>query len=145
MIVVVHNQSTRRAFRRTKRIITAVLPAVGIRLNLGDVPKRVMLALTGKLRDATTKGTCVKMFVADSSAYRGFKCIEFGTKAPVLAEFTYSRSKFDIDLIAKGLISRDHLLDPAYLASKKAPQAAPLYPAEHCLAEKSIQGVSAEK
>jgi len=128
VIVVVHNQSSRKAFRRTKRIITAVLPAVGHRLNLGDVPKRVLLALTSKLRDATTKGTCVKMFVADSSAYRGFKCIEFGTKSPALMEFTYSRSKLDIDLIAKGLISRDHLVDQAYLEMKRAPKTASVTP-----------------
>jgi hypothetical protein len=99
------NRSRRKAFRRTKRIVAAVLPAISNRVNIGDIPKRVLLELVKNLRHGTTKGVCIQLFFEERQGFRGFKCIEFGTKSFRLLDFINVDSRFDLDLAAKGLLA----------------------------------------
>ena len=97
------NRSRKKSFRRTKRMVTAVLPSISNRVNIGDVPKRVLLELVKNLRHGTTKGVCIQLFFEEKQGFRGFKCIEFGTKSLRLLNFVNVDSRFDLDLAAKGL------------------------------------------
>ena len=85
--------------------MSCVLPAISNRVNIGDIPKRVLLELVKNLRHGTTKGVCIQLFFADSQGFRGFKCLEFGTKDIKLADFVNVDSRIDLDLAAKGLLS----------------------------------------
>ena len=98
------NRSRKKAFRRTKRMVSAVLPSISNRVHIGDVPKRVLLELVKNLRHGTTKGVCIQLFFEEKQWFRGFKCIEFGTKTPRLLDFVNTDSRFDLDLAAKGLL-----------------------------------------
>ena len=104
MITVVMNRSRKKAFRRTKRMVTTVLPSISNRVNIGDIPKRVLLELIKNLRHGTTKGVCVQLFFEEKQGFRGFKCIEFGTKSFRWQNFINVDSRFDLDLAAKGLL-----------------------------------------
>ena len=84
-------------------MVTAVLPSISNRVNIGDVPKRVLLELVKNLRYGTTKGVCIQLFFEEKQGFRGFKCIEFGTKSSRLLNFVNVDSPFDLDLAAKGL------------------------------------------
>jgi hypothetical protein len=104
LIAVVMNRSRKKAFRRTKRLVTTVLPSISNRVNIGDVPKRVLLELVKNLRHGTTKGVCIQLFFEEKEGFRGFKCIEFGTKSYRVKDFVNVDSRFDLDLAAKGLL-----------------------------------------
>ena len=104
VIAVVMNKSRKKAFRRTKRLVSAVLPSISNRINIGDVPKRVLLELVKNLRHATTKGVCIQLFFEEQQGFRGFKCLEFGTKSYKFFDFVKTDSSFDLDLAAKGLL-----------------------------------------
>lgn len=84
-------------------MVTAVLPSISNRVNIGDVPKRVLLELVKNLRHGTTKGVCIQLFFEEKQGFRGFKCIEFGTKSFRMLNFVNVDSRFDLDLAAKGL------------------------------------------
>ena len=105
MIVVIFNQSRKKSFRRTKRIVTAVLPPINNRMNIGDVPKRVLIQLVKNLRDGTTKGVSIQLFFEEKDGFRGFKCIEFGKKSNQVIDFVRVNSRFDFDLAAKGFVA----------------------------------------
>ena len=85
-------------------MISAVLPTISNRVNIGDVPKRVLVELVKNLRHGTTKGVCIQLFFEEKQGFRGFKCIEFGTKLARLCDFVNTDSRFDLDLAAKGLL-----------------------------------------
>ena len=76
---MVVNRSRKKAFRRTKRMVTAVLPSISNRVNIGNLPKRVLLELVKNLRHGTTKGVCIQLFFDERQGFRGFKCIDFDT------------------------------------------------------------------
>jgi hypothetical protein len=84
-------------------MVTAVLPSISNRVNIGDVPKRVLLELVKNLRHGTTKGVCIQLFFEEKQGFRGFKCVEFGTKSIRWLNFVNVDSRFDLDLAAKGL------------------------------------------
>ena len=97
------NRSRKKAFRRTKRMVSAVLPSISNRVNIGDLPKRVLVELIKNMRHGTTKGVSIQLFFEEKEGFRGFKCIEFGTKMRHLEDFVNTDSDFDLDLQAKGL------------------------------------------
>ncbi|TKW75092.1 MAG: hypothetical protein DI543_23230 [Bradyrhizobium icense] len=103
--VTVINYSKKKSFRSSKRIVTRVLPSVTNRVNIGCLPKRVLLKLIRNLRNNVTKGTSVKVFFeAKGVGYRGYKCIEIGRKTEHLAPFAFSISRIDDDLKRENLI-----------------------------------------
>ena len=104
MITIVMNRSRKKAFRRTKRMVSAVLPSISNRMNIGDLPRRVLLELIKNLRHGTTKAVSIQLFFEEKEGFRGFKCIEFGTKRSGLQDFVQVDSRFDLDLMAKGLL-----------------------------------------
>jgi hypothetical protein len=103
LITLILNRSRKKSFRRTKRLITAILPSISNRVNIGDIPKRVLVELVKNLRHATTKGVCIQLFFEEKQGFRGFKCIEFGTKSSRVLNFVNVSSNFDLDLAAKGI------------------------------------------
>lgn len=106
MLVVVVNLSRRKAYRTSKRIISAVLPQITIRLNLGRVPKRVLLELVSKLRNSASRGSCVKIFFEDTKAHHGMKCLEVGKTAAWLNKFIYCESSIDAELALRGWLAK---------------------------------------
>ena len=103
LIVIVMNQSKLKSFRRTKRLISTVLPAIDIRVNIGDIPKRVLIELIKNLRISVSKGVCIQLYFEEKEGFRGFKCIEFGKKTTDIKDFVFVKSKLDNDLLAKGI------------------------------------------
>lgn len=87
MIVIVHNKSRKKSFRTTKRIISTVLPAIDIRINLGDIPERVLNTLIEELRKTVNRGTNIKIFIKKHNGFSGFKMIEIGKKDKYLHNF----------------------------------------------------------
>lgn len=86
-------------------MVTAVLPSISNRVNIGDIPKRVLLELVKNLRHGTTKGVCIQLYFEEKQGFRGFKCIEFGTKSYRVQNFVNVDSRFDLDMAAKGLMA----------------------------------------
>lgn len=109
MIIVVINSSKKKAFRKSKRIVTSVVQPISNRISLGDVPKRVLIELAKNLRLATTRGTSIQIFFESRNiGFRGFKCIQIGKIKPHLEEFTTSKSLIDIDLIFNKIIPKNN-------------------------------------
>lgn len=103
--VTVVNYSKKKSFRSSKRLITQVLPSITNRVNLGCLPKRILLRFIKNLKRNATKGTSVKIFFeAKGLGCRGYKCIEVGTKSSHLEPFTFSSSRIDQDLKLEGII-----------------------------------------
>ena len=111
MLVTVINLSRKKSFRTSKRIVSIVLPQVSKRVNLGYVPRRVVLELVRNLRKSATRFTCVKLFFADSRGYHGMKCLEIGKPAPWLQSFVYCESSLDSELKMEGWLPAIPLSD----------------------------------
>lgn len=94
MFIVINNKSKGKSFRRTKRIISTVLPKVDLRLNMGEIPLRILEQLIENLRRNVTKGTKVKIFIATSSGFSGATLIEIGEKDKYLENFACSNKHF---------------------------------------------------
>ena len=110
MIIIIVNASKKKAFRSSKRIIAEVLQPITNRLSIGDVPKRVIVKIINNLKLNVTRGTCIQIFIESKNiGYRGFKCIEVGTKTKSLEAFVMSSSLIDKDLILAKIITK---LDP---------------------------------
>lgn len=100
MNVIIINSSKKKAFRKSKRIISAVIPSVTNRVSLADIPKRILIELIKNLKLATTRGTSIQIFFESKIlGFRGFKCIQVGVEKNNLAEFVNSKSLIDKDLI----------------------------------------------
>ncbi len=100
MNVIIINSSKKKAFRKSKRIISAVIPSVTNRVSLADIPKRILIELIKNLKLATTRGTSIQIFFESKNlGFRGFKCIQVGVEKNNLAEFVNSKSLIDKDLI----------------------------------------------
>ncbi len=106
MIIIIYNNSRKKSFRQTKRIITQVLPDINNRMNFGDVPKRVALQLIVNLKKVANRGTNIKIFIATKEGYRGFKGIEIGKKNNFMEKFNYCKSHIDDDLLNLKLIEK---------------------------------------
>ncbi len=78
MNVLIFNKSRKKSFRQTKRLISAVLPQISNRLNIGDIPKRVILKMIEDLRKIVNRGTCIEIYIEDRSGYMGFRLINIG-------------------------------------------------------------------
>lgn len=98
MLVVVVNSSRKKSFRRSKRIVSAVLPSVTIRVNLGHLPKRVLLQLIENLKQSATRGTNVKLFFEDKTGFFGLKCVEIGPRSVAMEPFVLAASGLDEEL-----------------------------------------------
>jgi len=101
---VIHNKSKGKQFRATKRIISEVLPFVDIRLNIGNIPLRVLLKLIKNLRLVSRRGTCVQIFFKANEGYHGFKLVEVGRKCEWLDRFRYCDSAIDDALKTVGVV-----------------------------------------
>lgn len=109
MRILVLNRSRKRKFRSTKRIITSVIPSITNRLNIGDIPQRVIIQLIKDLRLISGRGTSIEIYIEDKSAYHGFKLFQIGKKMSHVEIFT-SPSKFDITLFNNNLIHYENIL-----------------------------------
>lgn len=99
------NSSKKKAFRRTKRIIAAVIQSVSNRISIGDVPKRILIELLKKLKMSVTKGTSIQIFIESKNiGFRGYKCIQIGSIKKNLEDFTETKSLIDKDLHLNGII-----------------------------------------
>lgn len=103
-VVVVVNLSKKKTFRKSKRIVSAVLPQVSKRVNLGDIPVRVLLELIRKLKEAASRGTKVKIFYEAKQGYVGMKCVEVGSPSNSLEPFVMCDSNLDPQLRMAGWI-----------------------------------------
>ena len=102
MLIIIVNQSKKKSFLKSKRLISSVLPEINPRLNLGDIPKRVLMKLLKDLRTSASRGTSLKIFMASKQSYHGFKCVEIGKPSYHLEPFTLSSSTFDTELFELG-------------------------------------------
>ena len=102
-MICVQNSSKGNSYRESKRVIASVIPKAAIRLNIGDVPKRVLLKLIRDLRKAATKNTEIKIYFPDKGAFRGVKCVEIGRSDAQVSVFKNSASKLDSDLKEIGI------------------------------------------
>jgi hypothetical protein len=102
-MICVQNSSRAKSFTVTKRLITCVVPVATIRLNIGDVPKRVILKLIKDLRGVANKNTEVKIYFPDRDSFRGIKCVEIGKSDKQVACFKNSSSKLDAELKVIGI------------------------------------------
>lgn len=109
MLILVLNRSRKRKFRSTKRVITSVLPSITNRLNIGDVPQRVIIQLIKDLKVFSGRGISIEVYIQDKSAYHGFKLVQIGKKTPQVEIFTMP-SNFDLTLVNNGLLNKNLLL-----------------------------------
>lgn len=78
MLITVLNKSKKKAFRKSKRIINAVIQPINNRVSISSVPKRVLFELISNLKKSVTKGTSVEIYIEDKEGFRGVKCIVVG-------------------------------------------------------------------
>lgn len=109
MITLILNRSKKRKFRSTKRIITSVIPSITNRLNIGDIPQRVIIQLIKNLKLKSSRGICIEIYIQDKSAYHGFKLVQIGKKFNHVERFT-SPSKLDLTLINNGILPKNDIL-----------------------------------
>jgi hypothetical protein len=62
LMICVQNSSDGKSYTETKRVVGSVIPRMDIRLNIGDVPKRVLLKLIKDLRGIANKSTEIKIY-----------------------------------------------------------------------------------
>lgn len=93
MIVLIFNKSRKKSFRRTKRIISSVLPPLSNRLNIGSIPRRIILQLIDDLKKVVNRGTKIEFYIEDSDGYMGFKMVSIGKKSK--ESFFEIPTKFD--------------------------------------------------
>ena len=109
MRILVLNRSRKRKFRSTKRIITSVIPSITNRLNIGDIPQRVIIQLIKDLRLLSGRGVSIEVYIEDKSAYHGFKLFQIGKKMNHVEIFT-TPSKLDLTLFNNNLITKENIL-----------------------------------
>lgn len=80
MKVLIYNRSRKKRFRSTKRIISSVLPSISNRLNIGNVPKRVIEQLILQLKMVSGRGTAIEIYIENSDGYHGFEVVFIGKK-----------------------------------------------------------------
>lgn len=107
MIVVILNLSKKKSFRTSKRIISEVLQPITNRLNIGDIPKRVLVVLLKNLKTNVTKGTSIQIFIESKNiGFRGFKGVQIGVKKVLNEDFFEAKSLIDMDLVKFKIIPR---------------------------------------
>ena len=95
MIIIILNKSKKKSFRTSRRIINKVLPRVDLRLNVGNIPLRVLVKLVDDLKKTTTKGTSIKIFVENKNGYHKMNIIQIGTKHSYLEIFEMTKSNYE--------------------------------------------------
>ena len=80
MNVLIYNKSRKKSFRKSKRIISSVLPQISNRVNIGNIPKRIAIKLVEDLRKSVNRGTEIEFYIEDLDGYMGFKMIPIGKK-----------------------------------------------------------------
>lgn len=106
MIILVLNRSRKKSFRSSKRIISSVFPSITNRLNIGDIPQRIIIQLIKDLKLKANRGTSIEIYVQDKTGYHGFKLIQIGKVKSHVDLFTIP-SKFDMTLINEGLMKKN--------------------------------------
>lgn len=99
MNIIILNLSKKKSFRQTKRMISMVLPSITNRLNIGDLPSRVIIKLIKDLKSKVNRGTNIKIFVESKEGFRGFKCFEIGKKNFEFEFWINSKSFLDKDIL----------------------------------------------
>lgn len=87
MIVVIKNKSKEKCFAKSKRIISSILPQIDIRLNIGDIPERILIQLIKDLRKTASRGTKIKIFIKKDGGFSGFYLYEIGKKDKYLHNY----------------------------------------------------------
>lgn len=87
MYVVIQNKSKKKVFRKTKRLITSIIPLVDKRLNIGDIPERILFQLIDDLKRMSSRGMNVKIFIYNKQNSFKFDLIEIGKKEKYLNLF----------------------------------------------------------
>lgn len=105
MIVLILNRSRKKSFRGSKRIISSVLPSITNRLNIGDIPQRIIIQLIKDLKNKVNRGTSIEVYIQDKSSYHGFKLVQIGKVNKKVELFTIP-SKLDLTLINEGIIKK---------------------------------------
>lgn len=80
MNVLIYNKSRKKSFRKSKRIISSVLPQISNRVNIGNIPKRIAIKLVEDLRKSVNRGTKIEVYIEDLDGYMGFKMFAIGKK-----------------------------------------------------------------
>lgn len=81
MNVLIYNKSRKKSFRKSKRIISSVLPQISNRVNIGNIPKRIAIKLVEDLRKSVNRGTKIEVYIEDLDGYMGFKMFAIGKKS----------------------------------------------------------------
>lgn len=103
MLILILNNSRKKSFRQTKRIISSVLPTITNRLNVGNIPKRIIIDLIKNLKSKTNRGTSIQVFIEESSGYHGFKLVQIGKLKKHLDLFEIE-TKIDKELISNNIL-----------------------------------------
>lgn len=78
MIILIYNRSRKKRFRSTKRVISSVLPSISNRLNIGNIPKRVIEELILDLKKFSGRGTAIEIYIENKDGYHGFEICMIG-------------------------------------------------------------------
>jgi hypothetical protein len=103
MLIIILNNSRKKSFRQTKRIISAVLPSINNRLSIGNLPKRIILDLIKNIKEKANRGTSIQIFIEESTGYHGFKLVQIGKLKKHLDLFEIE-TKLDKELIFNKII-----------------------------------------
>ena len=103
MLILILNNSRKKSFRQTTRIISSVLPTITNRLNVGNIPKRIIIDLIKNLKSKTNRGTSIQVFIEESSGYHGFKLVQIGKLKKHLDLFEIE-TKIDKELISNNIL-----------------------------------------
>ena len=98
MNIIILNLSKKKSFRQTKRMISMVVPPITNRVNIGDLPKRVIIRLIKNLKEKVNRGTNIKIFIESKEGFRGFKCFEIGKKSNDFEFWINSKSFLDKEI-----------------------------------------------
>lgn len=93
MKIIVYNNSRKKRFRTTKRIVSSLLPSVNPRLNIGRLPRRVIEQLICDLKKHSGRGCYIEIYIENNNGYHGFEIVNIGKKSPNLELFSIN-SKF---------------------------------------------------
>lgn len=80
MIIIILNKSKNNSFKKSKRIINKVLNPIDLRINMGNLPKRVIIKLISDLKLIRTKNTNICIFIENKNCFSNFNLIEIGKK-----------------------------------------------------------------
>ena len=94
MNIVVFDNSSGKAWKKSRRLFAALLPQVSTRMFIGSLPKRIIEQLMYDLRCVVNKKSQVSIFVENKDGYSGWEGHFFGSDRPTQLEDFFSSSKY---------------------------------------------------